>query len=63
MIRVTEIVGAVRVAVGINVWSVAATASPSNRWSDLAMTYRHLPHGVDGVAIISDKADVARADG
>lgn len=42
---------------------VAATANPSNRWRDLAMTDRHLLHSIDGTAIISYKADVTRADG
>ena len=42
---------------------VAATATTSNRWRDLAMTDRHLLHSADDVAIISHKAEVTRADG
>lgn len=42
---------------------VAATATTSNRWLDLAMTDRHLLHNTDDIAIISYKADVVQADG
>ena len=42
---------------------VAGTATKTNRWRDLTMTDRRLLHSGDDVAIISDKADVTRADG
>jgi hypothetical protein len=42
---------------------VAATATPANRWRDLQITERHLLRPADHVAIISYRADVARADG
>ena len=42
---------------------VAATATMANRWRDLTMSRRHLLRPDDGVAIISYRADVKRADG
>ena len=42
---------------------VAATATPDNRWRDLTMTDRHTLEPTDGLAIISYRADVTRADG
>ena len=42
---------------------VAATATMANRWRDLTMSRRHLLQPADGVAIISYRADVKRADG
>ena len=40
---------------------VAATATPDNRWRDLAMSGRHLLE-IGGFAIITYHADVTRAD-
>ena len=42
---------------------VAATATPDNRWRDLAMTDRHVLEPASDVAIISYRAEVTRADG
>ena len=42
---------------------VAATATPANRWRDLAMSDRYMLEPADEVAIISYRADVMRADG
>ncbi len=42
---------------------VAATATTANRWKNLRITGRHLLEPSDGVAIISYRADVQRADG
>ena len=42
---------------------VAATATQSNRWRDLEMGDRRVVRLGDGVAIISYRADVTRADG
>lgn len=41
---------------------VAATATTSNRWRDLRLADRHLLQLDQGVAIISYRADVTRAD-
>ena len=42
---------------------VAATATPVNRWRDLRMSDRQLLQPIEGIAIISYRADVTRADG
>lgn len=42
---------------------VAATATTSNRWRDLAMTARYLLQPSAEAAIISYRSDVTRADG
>ena len=42
---------------------VAATATMENRWRELTMNGRHLIQPADGIAIISYRADVKRADG
>lgn len=42
---------------------VAATATSSNRWRNLTMKDRQVLHSGENFAIISYRADVARADG
>ncbi len=42
---------------------VAATATPENRWRDLTMDHRQVLEPADGVALISYRAEVTRADG
>lgn len=42
---------------------IAATAAAPNRWRDLKIASRQLIGPTDGVAIISYRADVTRADG
>lgn len=42
---------------------VAATATQTNRWSDLNMSDRSLLQATEQVALISYRADVTRADG
>lgn len=43
--------------------TVAATATMPNRWRDLRMENRHLLRPIDGLAVISYRAEVKRADG